>query len=291
MLNALNIEVAAGTRIGRSRATNADAYLVDEAAGLLAVSDGMGDAPRSAAVAKVALEAVAGQFEQTWRLLPLGERTIGEARERLLIGIVLANARLFVPGARGAEKRGTTFAGVVMTARHFCVASIGDSRVYLLRSGTRHLDKLTEDDTVLARELRAGTPFEVAVADRDAHALTHAIGVRAAVEMRPVIYRSAPGDTLLLCTDGVSDRLRTDQIAGVLLEEDDLGRAVDLIIERAQTARGRDDATVIIARRSPRARCVGDGDGAVSESGVRRVADTSPFKEIECGSFDEGEGS
>ena len=272
MLTELRIEIAAATSAGRLRRTNADAHLVDERAGLLAVADGMGDTPRSAAVAKMALEAVGESFGEPWRSLPPEERSIGEAKERLLLGVVEANARLFVPGAKLSSRGGTTLVAVALSTRHFCVTSVGDSRAYLLRRSSDRLAQLTVDDTLLQRELRAGTPYEIAIAERDAHALTRAIGLRPAVDVLPLIHRSAPGDTLLLCSDGLSDRVRSEEIGALLAEAEDLERAAHHLIERAKAAGGRDDVTVVIARRDGAALITGDETEPPWRSGIRRIA-------------------
>ncbi|MBK8824307.1 MAG: serine/threonine-protein phosphatase [Anaerolineales bacterium] len=271
MLTELRIEIAAATSVGRLRRTNADAHLVDERAGLLAVADGMGDTPRSAAVAKMALEAVGESFGEPWRSLPPEERSISEAKERLLLGVVEANARLFVPGAKLSSRGGTTLVAVALSTRHFCVTSVGDSRAYLLRRSSDRLAQLTVDDTVLQEDLQAGTPYEVAIAQRDAHALTRAIGVRPAVHALPFIHRSAPGDVLLLCSDGLSDRVRVEELGALLAEAEDLERAAHHLIERAKAGRSGDDVTVVIARRDGAALITGDETEPPWRSGIRRI--------------------
>jgi serine/threonine protein phosphatase PrpC len=106
------IEAAAATRIGR-RQTNADAFLIDEAAGLYAVADGMGDTPVSGLVARKALEAVQQMFGARWPSLPLAERTPAEARARITQGIWQADFRVHAPYVPRSKRIGTTFAGIV----------------------------------------------------------------------------------------------------------------------------------------------------------------------------------
>ena len=279
MLTELHIEIAAATSAGRLRRTNADAYLIDDRAGILAVADGMGDSPRSAAVAGMALDSLREMFLEPWQSRPFEERSIDEAKERLLLGVALANTRLFVPGAKRSSQRGTTLVAIALGTRHFCVTSVGDSRAYLLRRSSDHLAQLTVDDTVLQEDLEAGTPYEVAIAQRDAHSLTRAIGVRPAVHALPFIHRSAPGDVLLLCSDGLSDRVRSEEIGAVLREAEDLERAAHHLVERARAGRGGDDVTVVIARRDQAALSTGDETAPPWRSGIRRItpgADVQP---------------
>lgn len=242
------IDFAAATDIG-PRKVNADAYLLDDEAGLLAVADGMGDTARSAAVARAALEAVRELFLAPWSSLPRVERSIGEAAERLWLGVIQANGRLHVPRRRaGTRLTWTTFVGAVMCPRHFCIMHVGDSRAYVMRSGTRHLVKLTTDDTVLGRALARGVPHEVAAEQHDAHALTRAIGLRPSLDVRPALYPWGPGDVLLLCSDGVTDWLCAREIADTLVELDDLDAVAHALVVRAVVAGGRDNATAVLAR-------------------------------------------
>src|SRR5580704_19346549 len=131
----LGIEVAAATAAGR-RKRNADAFLIDEAAGVLAVADGMGDEERSAVMARTALDAVRERFGPPWLGLPLADRTKDEAVGRFLVGVVDANDRAYALREPQPPRIGTTFAGVAICGDGLSIAHVGDSRVYLLRGGT-----------------------------------------------------------------------------------------------------------------------------------------------------------
>ena len=250
MLTDLRVEVAAATDIGPRRKTNADAYFIDESAGFLGVADGMGDTSRSRAIAQSALDAVAELFLDPWSLLPFAERSIGEAAERLWLGVMQANGRLYVPRCEDAKRVGTTFVGAVLCARRFCVAHAGDSRAYVLRAGTSHLVKLTRDDTVQAEALARGVPHAVAAELPDAHALTRAIGLRASMDLRPALYPWEIGDVLLLCSDGLSNKLPPEEMVAALREFDDLERAAHSLVVRSLMAGGLDNVTAVLARRA-----------------------------------------
>ena len=103
----LRVEAAAATHAGQ-RDTNADAYVIDEAAGLFAVGDGMGDTPRSGLVARMALDAVREMFLPPWSILPAADRSPAEAAERMYLGVLQAHRRITRRGeARisGSERR------------------------------------------------------------------------------------------------------------------------------------------------------------------------------------------
>ncbi|MFT3770150.1 MAG: protein phosphatase 2C domain-containing protein [Minicystis sp.] len=241
------VEVAAATSTG-GRRTNADAYLIDEAAGFFAVSDAMGDTPRSGVVARMALDAVRELFLAPWADLPLEQRWPAEAGERLRIGVTQANGRLYVENR--AEPLGTTFAGAVVCSQYLCVASVGDSRVYLFRPRTGRIAKLTRDDTVLDEAVARGAPFDVAAASPNAHALTRAIGTKPALDLWPLALRWAPGDVLLLCTDGLTDFVGDGELSSLVSRSSDLGAAAARLVERAGRAGGWDNATVVLVQRA-----------------------------------------
>ncbi|APR86221.1 Protein serine/threonine phosphatase PrpC, regulation of stationary phase [Minicystis rosea] len=241
-------EVGVATITGRRR-INADAYLIDQAAGFFAVADGMGDTPRSGVIARMALEAVRELFLSPWLDLPAAERWPGEAGERLRLGVVQANGRLYVKDREEAQRMGTTFAGAVVCSNYLCVACVGDSRVYLFRPRTGRLARLTQDDTVLAEALARGVPLEVVATRPDAHALTRAIGTERAIELWPLALRWRPGDVLLICTDGLTDRVDDGTIARTLGVGGDLAAAAQCLVRRSSTVGGEDNATVVLARR------------------------------------------
>lgn len=248
MLAEMQIDAAAATDTGSHRKANADAFLVDLGAGLLAVSDGMGDTPRSGAIAKMALEAVRELFLSPWCQLPPAERWAGEAAERLILGVMQANGRLYAPGRTERPRLGTTFAGVVVCADRLCVAHAGDSRVYVLRASTGRLTKLTEDNTIINEALWGGMAWARAAELPNARALTRAIGLTPALVLRPVVQRWAPGDVVLACTDGITDWLDDTTITQTLVDCDVLETAAERLVRRALLAGGRDNATAVVAR-------------------------------------------
>ena len=242
------IEAAAATDAGR-RQTNADAYLVDETAGLFAVADGVGDTPRSGLIARMALEAVRELFLSPWSLLPPAERSAGEAAERLTLGVLQANGRLHDRRRSEGQRAVTTFAGVVVCADGLCVAHVGDSRVYLARPSTGKVVKVTEDHTAMSDAFWRGVPCDIAAALPNAHALTCALGLRSSLTVRPIVHRWAPGDVVLVCTDGVTDRLDNAAVARAVLGPGDVAAIAQRLVERAGEAGGHDNATVVFVRR------------------------------------------
>lgn len=246
--NEVQLEVAAISDVGLHRQTNADRFLLDEMAGFYSVSDGMGDTPRSGSVARLALEAIREMFLAPWSQLPPEERTVGEAAERFLLGVMQANGRLYAPGRSNEQRVGTTFAGVVVCGDGLCVAHIGDSRVGLVRRRDGRLRPLTVDHTVLCEALGADADPELAETLPNALALTRVLGRKPSVAPSLNRTRWEPGDVVILCTDGLTDRVKPHVIERVLADTTDLEQAGRRLIDGSNEAGGQDNATVVLLR-------------------------------------------
>jgi protein phosphatase len=137
---------------------------------------------------------------------------------------------------------GTTLSVALTLVNEMIVAHVGDSPVCLFREG--HLHRLTRDHTV-AMELAHVDPT---VAARFRNILTRSIGT-SEIGGEPDVarYRLADGDRLLLCTDGLTDLVDDDAIAGELgrgsPSDDACQKLIDLALDRG----GNDNVTVVIA--------------------------------------------
>ena len=250
------IEAFALSDIGRRRRVNADAALIDPDAGVVAVADGMGDLPRSADVARRALDAMRDVFSTPcdvfpapWAQLAPAERWPTLAAELLMRGVMQANRSLYAPGLR--QPLGTTLAAAVACCEHICFAHVGDSRIYLLRASSGRLVRLTEDDTVLTRGLVHGMLPHEAARQPDVHALTRAVGMDLEIPVRPCTLRWGAGDMVMVCTDGLTDSMSAERIERLMRAcENNLCAAARRLVSEANAADGRDNVTVVLARRT-----------------------------------------
>jgi serine/threonine protein phosphatase PrpC len=142
---------------------------------------------------------------------------------------------------------GTTLTLAYSVGEHLFLVHLGDSRAYLWRRGG--ITRLTRDHTVAQALADAGEirPDEVRAHPRS-HVLTGYLGghhgkVRADVRW----VRLEDGDRLLLCSDGLSDMVDDDGILEVLNRREDSKRTVDLLLDKALQAGGRDNVTVLLA--------------------------------------------
>jgi protein phosphatase len=128
------------------------------------------------------------------------------------------------------------------------IAHVGDSRCYLLRKGA--LYQLTSDHTVVQELVRQGIlPAERAASHELRHVITNVVGgERPGLQVELHKVMSAPGDVVLLCSDGLTEMLQDDGIAAILAAAPEPSVACDRLVMRANELGGRDNVTVVVAR-------------------------------------------
>ena len=249
------IEAYGQTDVGRRRKLNEDNFVVDTEASLYAVCDGMGGHNAGEVASRMAIEALEAfiqkshkEKEITW---PYGlETELSFDGNRLKTAIKLANKRVY----KAADNRedytgmGTTVVAALVTGDVATIGSAGDSRCYLFRAGT--LTQLTRDDSWVSAAWTEGilTSDEI-----DKHPLrnviTKAVGAKDNIEIDVVEHPMAPGDVIMLCSDGLHAMINDDAILGVVTPfPDTLEQAAAQLIDAANDAGGKDNVSVVLVR-------------------------------------------
>jgi protein phosphatase len=143
---------------------------------------------------------------------------------------------------------GTTLTLAYLLWPRLYVVHAGDSRCYLLRNARLH--QITRDHTVAQRLVDQGIlPAEEAEESRWSHVLWNCIG-GGAQEMKPDVYKATLrlGDTLLLCTDGLSRCVPEKQIQQILESDRPAEETCKRLIATANAEGGPDNITVVVAR-------------------------------------------
>jgi serine/threonine protein phosphatase PrpC len=225
----LRVRYAALSDIGLHRTTNEDAFI--DQAPLFAVADGMGGAQAGEVASALAVETLAA----------VGDESLAAAAER-------ANARSFDLAQANEEHAGmgTTLTAFRLRGAQAEFAHIGDSRAYLLRAG--RLEQLTEDHSLVGQWVREGaiTPEEAAV-NRLRSVLSRALGTEAQAEVDHFVHDLAPGDVVMLCSDGLSGSVPDVRIAE-LLGGHDAEEAAHLLVRDAKNSGGHDNITVVVVQ-------------------------------------------
>lgn len=238
---------------GTTRPHNEDAMTWDEELGFVAIADGMGGHQAGEVASNLALEAML-TFMRTsaapdgWEW-PFGTiEGLSLAGNRLSTAIRLGNQRVFT----GAEETpqylgmGTTVVGLLVDGSRVTFAGVGDSRLYSWRDGT--LRQLTTDDSwmvLLANE--PGMTADILRHHPMRNVLTNVVGARSELTVE-IVEAHLPGETLLLCSDGVHGVLPDETMASIIAGEPDLPRAAQALIQAAMDNRSTDNVTAVLVK-------------------------------------------
>lgn len=260
----VHVEVHGLSDVGKVRTRNEDQYLVAslhksmdvleassrpslDARGpgrhrghLFAVADGVGGHPGGDQASKLAIDTVVESLEGVARL-DLRDELIGLPR-KCLEAIQAEGSR--VPEHRGM---GTTLTLAYVLWPHLHVVHVGDSRCYHLNS-TR-FEQVTTDHTRAQQLVDIGLiePEEIERSPLR-HVLWNAIGGTVSDVVPEVQERKLRiGDTVVLCTDGLSSHLDDARIVEILAMSNSARESTEKLIEAALEAGGQDNITVVVA--------------------------------------------
>jgi len=228
---------------GCTREHNEDNWRVLAEPRLLLLADGMGGYNAGEVASAIAVDTVAA-FAFDEPASPCGVDPL----EQLAQAFAAANAAILSAAARRPEclGMGTTLATAWISGSRLFHAHVGDSRVYLLRSG--RLARLTRDHSVGQAMLDAGVRGQAGGLQVSLRGvLTRALGVEPSVDPDFGEVALEPGDRLLLCSDGVSDFVPDARIARLLAGTGPARAVAAALVEAAVDAGSTDNATAVVA--------------------------------------------
>jgi protein phosphatase len=160
-----------------------------------------------------------------------------------------ADERIFDETRRRPDLQGmgTTFTLAYVVGRVLYVAHVGDSRLYLSRGGELH--QLTNDHTVAGELVRQHVIDDEAARQHPMrNIVTNSLGgaergVHPEVQKLPL----GDGDTLLLCTDGLTEMVPPTELAQTVARSTSPEETCERLVARANELGGRDNITVIVA--------------------------------------------
>jgi PPM family protein phosphatase len=254
----LEITVAAASDVGTVREHNEDVFLVGDldAAKLLelgdawqssadrgplfVVCDGMGGVEGGEVASDLAAQVIWREMKGT-----PGTRDPEVFARLLRRATRVANHDVHAlsrkePGLKGM---GTTVSAAGIVGDRLICATVGDSRVYVLRSG--QIIQVTQDQSLSSALLAAGHDAEQA--ERAGSAILQALGVGDDVEPSLSIIDLRRGDRVLLCSDGLHGLVGDPAIRLLMSEPHTVEQSVKLLITAARAAGGLDNITAIVA--------------------------------------------
>ena len=258
--------IYARTDLGRTREHNEDAFLVaDLSLGrsslhsevrtipvggrgvLLLVADGMGGAAAGELASAMAADLIYGHLAGTWS--KESEDSPDHFILRLREAVELANLQIHNYAKDHPEVRGmgttATVAGVLGTM--LFLAQVGDSRGYLLRNG--RAVQVTKDQSLTQRLVDAGElSEEEANTSARRNIILQALGPDPKIKVELTWQPLSRGDLLVLCSDGLSNQVRKEEIATMAAAQPDLEALGTELVDLANGRGGPDNITVVLAR-------------------------------------------
>jgi PPM family protein phosphatase len=225
------------TDVGRVRTVNEDRAL--ESPTLFAVADGMGGHVGGEVAARIAIETLEAGFSRS------------STMDGLVNAVEDANHEVWERGVGDQALRGmgttVTAAGLVATGNgdRLVLVNVGDSRAYRFHDG--ELFQLSVDHSVAEELVARGELSESeAAVHPHRHILTRALGIGPEVDVDAWQIIPEEGDRFLLCSDGLSNEVLADDIAGVLATVREPRAAAEKLVDLANEAGGNDNITAVV---------------------------------------------
>lgn len=239
------------------RTNNEDSFRIVEQSQLFVLADGMGGEAHGEVASAVAVETVVKHFMASDEAptasadLPPGANS---KSARLVAAVHLANQKVYDSAQEHHELLGMgatlTAAWIDTATSQLSIAHVGDSRLYLLRTG--QLQQLTNDHSLVAEQVRRGLLTSTEAEQSNLQSvLLRALGTQPQVEVDSERVALFPGDTLLICSDGLTRMVTEPEIAGALQAEPNPQRAADKLVVQANENGGVDNVTVIVVSIKP----------------------------------------
>ncbi|GAC1380751.1 MAG: hypothetical protein NVS4B7_03460 [Ktedonobacteraceae bacterium] len=242
----LRLDVAQLTDVGRRREHNEDnmAYVIPKDQQVMAkkgalfiVADGMGGHAAGEVASEIAVDTVSNVYYQ---------EDGDDVATSLLQAIKRANALIHQRAAENMLRTGmgTTCVAAVLRGNMAYVANVGDSRAYLVRSG--QVKQISQDHSWVGEQVRAGLlTDDQARTHAQRNVITRSLGTQADVDIDLFSEQLEEGDSMILCTDGLSGLISDDEIRRTI-DQARPQESVYHLVERANENGGPDNITAIV---------------------------------------------
>mgnify|MGYP000844604146 CR=1 FL=1 len=239
------MDIGYKSHIGNMRAKNQDAYLVLEKSSakviILAVADGLGGHNAGEIASSTLVKEIKDKFENT--------NIIDEERiqEQEVIEIIKEiNKIIYEMGSNDVNlsKMGTTLCLSIIANQQVHIFHVGDSRAYIINE--KEILQLTRDHSLVEQLISQGEiSREEAETYPNKNVITRAIGTDEEIEVDYYQCELKKGDTILLCTDGLTNEVEAEEIKDII-NKHNCEEAVEVLVQKANEYGGHDNITVIV---------------------------------------------
>lgn len=252
----ITVYVYARTDVGMKRQGNEDSFLIaDLSSGrlglgpevtahqlgqqgsLMIVSDGLGGAAAGEVASAMAVQTVCTELMKTTKSVLSPDERLKRATEQ-------ANEQIWSCAQSDNSLRGmgATLTAAFIYGNSVYIAQVGDSRAYIVRGG--RVKQVTEDQSWANAVKKAGLD----VGDVPNNVILQALGTQPKVHVEVTSVDLLNGDVLLLCSDGLSNKIKDLEMREIANSSQDLAENCRQFIELANKRGGEDNITVVLAR-------------------------------------------
>ena len=248
------LEFAGLTNRGLVRDHNEDCIAFNTELGLAVVADGMGGYQAGEVASAITIKSVMAHAEDNLTRvasLPDDPET-GLTPQSIMLRDAIRKANHVIFRASQTQPQcagmGTTVVAAIFHGDRVSIAHVGDSRLYRVRN--KRIEQITTDHSLLAELVARGfyTPEE-AKKSLNKNLVTRALGIGKKVEVTVAEELVLPGDTYLLCSDGLSDMVEDTNI-GLTISNfgANLHAAAEQLVQLANDNGGRDNISAVLVQ-------------------------------------------
>lgn len=225
--------------VGKQREKNEDYFIVDDKRHLYLIADGMGGHNAGEEASRIACTTFSELFSV--QDADMKEHIITCLKKTNEVVHSLAESEIDFEGM------GTTMVTCYCSENIAHICHAGDSRAYLLRDNK--LVQLTEDHSAVALMVRQGYITREEAEDHPLkNRITKAVGTMSEIEPDYRACDLQKNDLLLLCTDGLTNMVKEQDIQGILEQESSLEERVMMLIQTANSNGGHDNITAVLIK-------------------------------------------
>lgn len=238
------MKIVAKSDIGLVRKQNQDAYVVGELPDntcWAVVCDGMGGAAGGHVASKTAVEFAGEIITKCYK----ADMSANSIKNLMTSAVEGANVKIFDMSKQddSLTGMGTTFIAVIIADNVVYIAHAGDSRTYLYSD--KELTQLTKDHSIVQAMVENGNiTQEEANNHPQKHVITRALGVEESIDFDYLEQSVNKDDVLILCTDGLTNFVGTEEMLGIL-SKSEAGDLADDLVDCANRNGGGDNITVV----------------------------------------------
>lgn len=239
--------VACITDLGITHANNEDAYVADEQKGIFIVADGLGGHNAGEIASKIAVDTLPRLIFRNIK----NEKKPKEIKPLIRDAILETHKEIL---RQAKDDMATTVVIAAFNNENVYIANVGDSRAYIIRDGT--IAQVSDDDTYVADLVkRKRIKPEEALNHPQKNQLTQALGGKNPINPRVSNIEFSIDDTLLLCSDGLTEHVNDNKILTTINDYKNLNEAASVLVSLANDRGGNDNITLILIRRDNESSC------------------------------------